>query len=98
MKSLVIVLGSVVFSLASSVALACSKPANKPEIPDAATVVTAQMVKANNDVKAYVQGMQDYLGCAGLARNEEKKELDDLKKFADDFNKVIREFKAKSAG
>jgi hypothetical protein len=81
----------------SSGAYACSKPATKPDFPDPATAVSAQMVKANNDVKAYVQGVQDYLGCAGLARSEEKKELDDLKKFADDFNQVIRDFKARSA-
>ncbi|AQT62118.1 hypothetical protein CBP51_05930 [Cellvibrio mixtus] len=98
MKSLVVAVGFVASCMASSLASACAKPAAKPEIPDAATVVAAQMVKANNDVKAYVQGVQDYIGCAGLARSEEKKELDELKKFADDFNKVIREFKARSAG
>ncbi len=98
MKSLVVAVGVVAACMTSSLASACSKPAVKPEIPDAATVVTAQMVKANNDVKAYVQSMQEYIGCAGLARSEEKKELEELKKFADEFNKVIREFKARSAG
>jgi hypothetical protein len=56
------------------------------------------MVKANNDMKAYVKGMESYLVCAGLGRSDEKKELDDLKKFADDFNQVVRAFKARSAG
>lgn len=83
----------------SSMAVAgCDKPAAKPEIPDAATVVTAQMVKANNDMKAYVKGVQDYLGCAGLPRSQEKQELDALKQFAEDFNQVVRAFKARSAG
>jgi hypothetical protein len=98
MKPFVFALTFCASSLASTVAFACSKPAEKPEIPDAATVVTAQMVKANNDVKAYVKAVQDYVGCAGLSRSEEKKELDELQKFAEDFNKVVRAYKARSAG
>ena len=31
-------------------------------------------------------------------QSDEKKELDDLKKFAEDFNQVVRAFKARSAG
>ncbi|EIK42877.1 hypothetical protein O59_001158 [Cellvibrio sp. BR] len=80
----------------SSGAYACSKPATKPEFPDPATAVSAQMVKANNDVKAYVKAMQDYLGCAGLSRSAEKKELDDLKAYAESFNVIIRAYKAKA--
>lgn len=90
MKSLVVAVGFAVSCVASSFAAACAKPAAKPEIPDVATVVTAQMVKANNEVKAYVQSVETYLGCAGLARSETKKEMDELKKFAEDFNQVIR--------
>jgi hypothetical protein len=97
MKSLVVAVGFVASCMASSLVSACAKPESKPEIPDVATVVTAQMVKANNDMKAYVQGVQTYLGCAGLARSQEKKELDELKKLADEFNEVVRAFKAKSA-
>jgi len=96
MKSLVVVVCFVASCMASSLVMACVKPATKPEIPDVTSVATAQMVKANNDVKVYVQGVQTYLGCARLARNEEKKELDDLKQFAEDFNKVVREYKARS--
>lgn len=76
-------------------AFACSKPASKPEFPDPKTAVSAQMVKANNEVKAYVKAMQDYLGCAGLSRAAETKELDDLKAYAESFNVIIREYKAK---
>lgn len=80
----------------SAPSFACDKPAAKPAIPDAETVVTAQMVKANNEVKAYVQAVQDYLGCARLSRSKEQQELDELKQFADDFNVVVRAFKARS--
>lgn len=95
MKSFVCALA---LSAVSTMAVACEKPASQPEIPDAATVVTAQMVKANNDVKAYVKAVQDYVGCAGLSRSDEKKELDALQKFAEDFNVVVRAYKARSAG
>lgn len=99
MKSFFVAVTFVASCLVSSfAAAACAKPAAKPAIPDAATVVTAQMVKANNDMKAYVKDMEAYLGCAGLPRSDEKKELDDLKQFAEDFNQVVRAFKAKSAG
>ena len=96
MKSVVVAVCLVASCMASSLVMACEKPAAKPEIPDVAKVATAQMVKANNDVKVYVKGVETYLGCAGLARSEEKKELDDLKRFAEDFNKVVREYKARS--
>src|SRR5690606_12326043 len=98
MKPLVLALTFCASSLVSTFAFACSKPAAKPEIPDAATVVTAQMVKANNDVKAYVKAVQDYVGCAGLSRSEEKEELEELQKFAEEFNVVVRAYKARSAG
>lgn len=82
--------------LISVPSFACSKPDVKPEIPDADTVVTAQMVKANNEVKAYVKAVEEYIACAKLPRSQEKQEIDDLKKFAEDFNVVVRAFKAKS--
>jgi hypothetical protein len=80
----------------SAQSFACDKPAAKPAIPDAETVVTAQMVKANNEVKAYVKAVEEYLGCSKLPRSKEKEEMDDLKQFADDFNVVVRAFKARS--
>lgn len=98
MKAVVYALTLGVIALTSNLAAACEKPSSKPEIPDASTVVTAQMVKANNDMKAYVKSMQDYIGCAGLSRSDEKKEIDALKKLADDFNQVVRAYKARSAG
>jgi opacity protein-like surface antigen len=98
MKSFVVAATLLASCLASSFAAACTKPAAKPEIPDAATVVTAQMVKANNDMKAYVKDMEAYVACAGLSRSDQKKELDDLKQLAEDFNQVVRAFKARSAG
>lgn len=96
MKKILMALAIGTTCLASGAVMACDKPA-QPEIPDAATVVTAQMVKANNEMKAYVKGVEDYVKCAKLSRSEEKKEMDELKKVADDFNVVVRAFKARAA-
>lgn len=81
--------------LLAAQANACNKPSGKPTFPDPQTAVSAQMVKAHNDVKAYVKAVESYLGCAGLSRAAEKKELDELKQFAESFNEVIRAYKAK---
>lgn len=98
MKKILLLIAICYASLFALPTLACDKPAAKPEIPDAETVVTAQMVKANNEVKAYVKAYEDYLSCAKLSRGEEKQELDNLKQFAEDFNVVVRAFKARSNG
>lgn len=95
-KWLQVLLASVL--LAPAFALACSEPEKPGEFPDPATAVTAQMVKANNEVKAYVKAMEEYLGCAGMSRSEQKKQLEELKEYAESFNVLIREFKARNAG
>lgn len=98
MKKILLALSLCSVFLISTHALACSKPDSKPAIPDVETVVTAQMVKANNEVKAYVKAVEEYLGCAKLPRSQERQEVDDLKAFAEEFNVVVRAFKAKSGG
>lgn len=95
MKKMILSLSLTLSAGLASQAFACSPPAEKPEIPDAETVVTAQMVKANNDVKAYIKNMEEYLSCAKLPRSEERKALDDLKQYAEDFNVVVRAFRAR---
>ncbi|MDO3381632.1 hypothetical protein [Gilvimarinus algae] len=76
--------------------LACSEPQKPADFPDPATAVTAQMVKANNEVKAYVKAMEEYLGCSGMSRSDQKKAIEDLEAYAESFNKLIREFKARN--
>lgn len=84
---------SALFSLP---ALACEAPASKPEIPDPATAVTAQMVKSNNEVKQYVQAQEAYLSCAKLSSREKRQAVEELKAYADTFNQAVREFKLAS--
>ena len=87
------------FALLAAMALpaasmACSEPAKPGDFPDPANAVTAQMVKANNEVKAYVKAMEEYLSCSGMSRSEQSKAIKDLEAYAESFNKLIREFKA----
>ncbi len=77
---------------------ACEKPGDKPAFPDINTAVAAQMIKAHADVKSYVKAMQDYLACSKLSITDKERRLADLKKYADDFNKLIAEFKNKNKG
>lgn len=79
----------------SGLALACEPPSDKPAIPDPETAATAQMVKANNDVKAYVAAMTEYLNCARMSSSEQRREVKALEDFAEEFNQTIRDFKAK---
>lgn len=77
-------------------AWACEAPQNKPEIPDPATSVTAQMVKSNNEVRAYVRAQEEYLNCSGLSPSQLRREGKALKDYAEMFNQAIREFKLAS--
>ena len=92
------ILMCVVCVVLAKSALACDKPGEKPPFPDINTAVAAQMIKAHADVKAYVKLTQDYLGCAKLSAAEQQRQLDELKKYASDFNKLIAEFKNKNKG
>jgi hypothetical protein len=91
-KLTLIVIGTVF----SGMALACDKPAT-PEIPDAATAVTAQMMKAKNDVKAFMDSANAFLECAGSTK-EHNDMVDEMNQVADGFNSAVREFKQRIAG
>ncbi|MBU2886962.1 hypothetical protein KO507_14425 [Gilvimarinus agarilyticus] len=84
---------AAIFTLVTAPALACEMPQSKPSIPDPTTAVTAQMVKVNNEVKAYVRATEEYLSCARLSSSEARKTEDELRSYADTFNQTIREFK-----
>ncbi len=93
-----LLLCSVVATLSlPGLAQACSAPDAKPAIPDPSTAETAQMVKANNEVKAYVAAMEEYLGCARMSGGEKRREISALEDFAAEFNEAIRAFKSRNS-
>lgn len=79
-------------------ALGCEKPGAQPIFPDVNSAVAAQMIKTHTEVKTYVKAMQDYLACSKLSVSDKERRLAELKKYADDFNKLITEFKNKNKG
>lgn len=89
-KVIAIALTTILFSGLSQ---ACTKPA-APNLPDANSAVTAQMIKAKNEVKAYMASAQTYLDCveSSAAHNAM---VDDMEKLANAFNSIVREYKAR---
>ena len=85
------------FALSANFAIAaCDKP-GKPELPDPETAVTPQMIKAKNDVKAYLADAEKYLKC-NLSNKQHNAMVDDMKGVADDFNVIVRSYKARMSG
>ena len=79
----------------SGLTLACTKP-GAPTLPDASTAVTAQMIKAKNEVKAYMADAQAYLECVkGNAAHNGM--VDEMQHLADAFNGIVRAYKSRMA-
>lgn len=91
----------VAFTLVSSTffaqaLLACTRP-DSPEIPDPSTAVTPQMIKAKNDVQAYVDTAEKYLKC-NISTAQHNAMVDEMKAVAEKFNQAVRDYKARMAG
>ncbi len=80
----------------STIALACDKP-SMPALPDPSTAVTPQMVKAKNDVKAFLGAAEGYLKC-NISTKQHNTMVDEMKSVADDFNTIVRAYKDRLAG
>ncbi len=93
--SKIIVAGS--FALLTNLAVAaCDRPA-APDLPDPESAVTPQMIKAKNDVKSYLGSAEAYLKC-NISTKQHNGMVDEMKKVADNFNKIVRSYKARMAG
>lgn len=75
-------------------ALACDKPA-APELPDPSTAVTPQMIKAKNDVNAYLEAAKAYLDCVSGNAGRHNAMVDEMEKVAEKFNAAVRDYKAR---
>ena len=84
------------FALLTNLAVACDRPGS-PELPDPDTAVTPQMIKAKNDVKSYLGSAEKYLKC-NISTKQHNAMVDEMKKVADSFNKIVRSYKARMAG
>ena len=84
------------FALSTSAFAACDKP-TAPELPDPASAVTAQMIKAKNDVKAYLDAANGYIGCVKGNAARHNAMVEDMEKIADTFNSAVRAYKERMA-
>jgi len=91
MKRFVLITFFAVGGFTTGSALACSPPAT-PTLPDPATAVLAEMVKAKGDVQKFIAAADEYLACE---KNTAKYNsmVDLMQATGDDFNKRIRKFK-----
>ncbi|WP_439135150.1 hypothetical protein [Pseudomaricurvus sp.] len=96
MKRKTLLLPALVFATFAPLSMACSKPA-APSLPDPSSAVTPQMVKAKNDVKAFLDQAEVYLKCK-ISTGQHNAMVDEMKSVADDFNTIVREYKARMAG
>jgi len=71
--------------------MACSPP-SPPTLPDPATAVLAEMVKAKGDVQKFIGAGDEYLACE---KNTGKynQMVDLMQKTGEEFNSKIRKFK-----
>lgn len=78
-------------SLLTGTALACNPP-SPPSLPDPATAVLAEMVKAKGDVQKFINAGDEYLECENN-RVRYNRMIDLMQQTGDEFNKKIRQFK-----
>lgn len=79
-----------------SVIAACDKP-TPPTMPDPDIAVTAQMMKAKNEIKAFISMAESYLACIESTNDikSHNEMVDAMQATADRFNQVVRQYKAR---
>jgi len=91
-KATAFVLSTILFS---GMAQACSKP-DAPILPDAATAVTAQMLKAKNDVNSYLKAANIYLECVKSTAKHDRM-VKSMKRVGKQFNVAVRSYRIRMA-
>ena len=91
MKFYGILIALIFGSLITGRVFACTPP-EAPVLPDPATAVLAEMVKAKGDVQKFISAGDEYLACE---KNTAKYNamVDLMQQTGEDFNKRIRKFK-----
>lgn len=67
-------------------------------MPDPDTAVTAQMIKAKNDMKAFIYAAEGYLECVSKDTAKHNVMVDEMQAAADTFNKIVRKYKSRMEG
>ncbi len=80
-------------ALCTTAAAECIKPA-APALPDPDQAVTPEMVKANNEVRAFMANADAYLKCINDAAMHNQM-VEEMEAVAAHFNDIIRKYKAR---
>ncbi len=88
------VLLTLIFLALSGGLYADCTPPEPPQIPDAETTVTAEMVKAQNDVKAFMAEAEAFLKC-NRNTSRHNKMVDTMNDVGKSFNDVVKAYKAR---
>ncbi|MGI1679696.1 MAG: hypothetical protein K6L75_13230 [Cellvibrionaceae bacterium] len=87
---------SIIIFLVNTTAYATCKAPEPPVIPDPETTVTAEMVKAQNDVKAFLSAAERFLKCT-KSTSRHNQMVDKMKNIGDDFNNTVKAYKTRMA-
>jgi len=73
---------------------ACTKPV-APILPNPEVAVTAQMIKAKNEIKTFIVASEAYLECVGSNDTFYNKMVEEMQQAADSFNAIVKKYKAR---
>ena len=88
-KSLIL---TALLGFSTNLFAACDKP-ESPMLPDPSSAVTAQMIKAKNDMKDYIAAAETYLKCVESDNKRYNTMVESMQKAAEDFNAIVRKYK-----
>ncbi len=91
---LIVLLANLLMSRAAFAA-DCEQP-DEPALPNGEAANGSEMLKAKKEVEAYQAAMEEYLSCGRFSASQHNRIIDKVAKLVEDFNKEVREYKAKS--
>lgn len=94
MKKMTVTFGLLAGMVFSTAVLACEKPGT-PAIPNGDVASGSDMLEAKKVVEAYLEAAETYLECA-RGNMQKERMVADMEDVADQFNRELREYKAKS--
>lgn len=95
MNKLIAALATSLF-ISTGAFAACDKP-EAPVLPDPASAVTAQMIKAKNDVKSYLDAANGYIECVKGNASRHNAMIAEMEQIAETFNTAVRTYKERMA-
>ncbi len=80
--------------MTAPLALACKRP-SMPTLPNAETVVIAEVVEAKKAVIKYMEEAEKYLGCSRVKKRQDKI-MEQMRIVSSDFNYIVQIYKERA--